>query len=87
MSQRAQFCPFKHLSETEAASLPDDILNRGVDVGVAILLQSANERLLLTRRAASLRIFPNVWVPPGMIDTILTLTCSQRPEAYTVQAL
>lgn len=34
-------------------------------MGVAILLQSANQRLLLTRRAHSLRIFPNVWVPPG----------------------
>lgn len=75
ISQRAQFCPFKHLAETEAASLPDDILNRGVDVGVAILLQSANQRLLLTRRAASLRIFPNVWVPPGIVDAILTLAC------------
>uniref|UniRef100_A0A673MVF4 m7GpppN-mRNA hydrolase NUDT17 n=1 Tax=Sinocyclocheilus rhinocerous TaxID=307959 RepID=A0A673MVF4_9TELE len=46
-------------------SLPPDTLNRGVDVGVAVLLQSANQRLLLTRRASSLRIFPNVWVPPG----------------------
>ncbi|XP_041962937.1 nucleoside diphosphate-linked moiety X motif 17 isoform X1 [Alosa sapidissima] len=63
--RRAQFCPFKYLTEIEAASLPDEILNRGVDVGVAILLQSSNQKVLLTRRAASLRIFPNVWVPPG----------------------
>lgn len=62
---RARFCPFKHLTDTGAAALPDDILNRGVDVGVAVLLQTANQRLLLTRRAANLRIFPNVWVPPG----------------------
>lgn len=62
---RARFCPFKHLSDAEAASLTNDVTSRGVDVGVAVLLQTANRRLLLTRRAASLRIFPNVWVPPG----------------------
>ncbi|XP_072535556.1 nucleoside diphosphate-linked moiety X motif 17 [Salminus brasiliensis] len=63
--KRASFCPIKFLSHSEAASLPSDILSRGVDVGVAVLLESANQRLLLTRRAATLRIFPNVWVPPG----------------------
>ncbi|XP_036439296.1 nucleoside diphosphate-linked moiety X motif 17 [Colossoma macropomum] len=63
--KRAPFCPIKFLSHSEAASLPPDTLNRGVDVGVAVLLETANQRLLLTRRAATLRIFPNVWVPPG----------------------
>ncbi|XP_060777833.1 nucleoside diphosphate-linked moiety X motif 17 [Neoarius graeffei] len=63
--KRPLFCPIKLLSASEAASLNPDTLSRGVDVGVAILLQSANERLLLTRRAHALRIFPNVWVPPG----------------------
>ncbi|CAL8248970.1 unnamed protein product [Lota lota] len=63
--KRPAFCPFKHLSVTQAAAIPLDVQNRGVDVGVAVLLQSANQRVLLTRRAASLRIFPGVWVPPG----------------------
>ncbi|KAG7335946.1 hypothetical protein KOW79_000639 [Hemibagrus wyckioides] len=63
--KRAPFCPIKLLSPSEAESIPPDTLRRGVDVGVAILLQSANQRLLLTRRAQALRIFPNVWVPPG----------------------
>ncbi|XP_067094493.1 nucleoside diphosphate-linked moiety X motif 17 [Osmerus mordax] len=63
--KRASFCPFKHLSITEGAAIPLDVLDRGVDVGVAILLQSANQKVLLTRRASGLRIFPNVWVPPG----------------------
>ncbi|KAK2902670.1 hypothetical protein Q8A67_007383 [Cirrhinus molitorella] len=63
--KRASFCPIKYLSHSEADSLPPETLSRGVDVGVAVLLQSANQRLLLTRRASSLRIFPNVWVPPG----------------------
>ncbi|MBN3307747.1 m7GpppN-mRNA hydrolase NUDT17 isoform X2 [Amia ocellicauda] len=63
--RRAPFCSFKHLSLSEAATLPQDVQNRGVDVGVAILLQTADQKVLLTRRAAGLRIFPNVWVPPG----------------------
>nr|ACO09233.1 nucleoside diphosphate-linked moiety X motif 17, mitochondrial precursor [Osmerus mordax] len=57
--------PLKHLSITEGAAIPLDVLDRGVDVGVAILLQPANQKVLLTRRASGLRIFPNVWVPPG----------------------
>ncbi|XP_078143386.1 m7GpppN-mRNA hydrolase NUDT17 [Centroberyx gerrardi] len=63
--RRPAFCPIKHLSITEAAAIPLDVQQRGVDVGVAVLLQSANQRVLLTRRATGLRIFPNVWVPPG----------------------
>ncbi|XP_070690835.1 nucleoside diphosphate-linked moiety X motif 17 [Pempheris klunzingeri] len=63
--KRPAFCPIKHLSVTEAAAIPLDVQQRGVDVGVAILLQTANQRVLLTRRAKELRIFPNVWVPPG----------------------
>lgn len=63
--KRPTFCPIKHLSVTEAAAIPLDVQQRGVDVGVAILLQTANKRVLLTRRAEKLRIFPSVWVPPG----------------------
>ncbi|XP_041842925.1 nucleoside diphosphate-linked moiety X motif 17-like isoform X2 [Melanotaenia boesemani] len=63
--KRPSFCPIKHLSASEAAAIPLDVQQRGVDVGVSILLQTANRRLLLTRRAQQLRIFPNVWVPPG----------------------
>ncbi|KAM3615270.1 uncharacterized protein V6R79_025763 [Siganus canaliculatus] len=63
--KRPAFCPIKHLSVTEAAAIPLDVQQRGIDVGVAILLQTANQRVLLTRRAKELRIFPNVWVPPG----------------------
>lgn len=63
--QRPAFCPIKNLTADQAASLPEEIRGRGVDVGVAILLQSVNRRILLTRRSKELRIFPNVWVPPG----------------------
>ena len=73
LSQRASFCPFKHLSMKEGAAIPLDVLDRGVDVGVAILLQSANQKVLLTRRASGLRIFPNVWVPPGTFAQIFSI--------------
>ncbi|XP_063802953.1 nucleoside diphosphate-linked moiety X motif 17 [Pseudophryne corroboree] len=63
--QRPTFCPIKNLSSDQAASLPEVIRNRGVDVGVTVLLQSANNKVLLTRRSKTLTIFPNVWVPPG----------------------
>ncbi|CAI9608965.1 unnamed protein product, partial [Staurois parvus] len=63
--QRPPFCPIKNLSPDQAARLPEQIRDRGVDVGVAILLQTANKKVLLTRRTKTLNIFPNVWVPPG----------------------
>ncbi|XP_057690378.1 nucleoside diphosphate-linked moiety X motif 17 isoform X1 [Corythoichthys intestinalis] len=60
--KRPTFCPIKHQSSTAA---PLEAQQRGVDVGVAVILQSSNHRVLLTRRAKHLRIFPNLWVPPG----------------------
>ncbi|XP_075047944.1 m7GpppN-mRNA hydrolase NUDT17 [Mixophyes fleayi] len=63
--QRPSFCPIKNLTPEQAASLPGATQNRGVDMGVAVLLQTANKKVLLTRRSKSLNIFPNVWVPPG----------------------
>ncbi|XP_069806546.1 nucleoside diphosphate-linked moiety X motif 17 [Dendropsophus ebraccatus] len=63
--QRPDFCPIKNLTDDQVGSLPEEIRGRGVDVGVAILLQSVNRRILLTRRSKELHIFPNVWVPPG----------------------
>uniref|UniRef100_A0A8C3SYL5 m7GpppN-mRNA hydrolase NUDT17 n=1 Tax=Chelydra serpentina TaxID=8475 RepID=A0A8C3SYL5_CHESE len=59
------FCPIKHLEESQAAVLPEALRGRGVDVGVAVVLQSVDRRVLLTRRAKNLSIFPNIWVPPG----------------------
>ncbi|XP_029437611.1 nucleoside diphosphate-linked moiety X motif 17 isoform X2 [Rhinatrema bivittatum] len=63
--KRPPFCPIKNFPEGQACSLPPDVLGRGVDVGVAVILQSVDTKVLLTRRAASLNTFPNVWVPPG----------------------
>lgn len=63
--QHPPFCPVQHLDEDGIASLDPEIYNRGVDVGVAVILESSDNRLLLTRRAPHMRTFPKTWVPPG----------------------
>uniref|UniRef100_A0A663DSY0 m7GpppN-mRNA hydrolase NUDT17 n=1 Tax=Aquila chrysaetos chrysaetos TaxID=223781 RepID=A0A663DSY0_AQUCH len=63
--QRPSFCPAKHLGEKPELALPAELRGRGVAAGVAVLLQTSTGRILLTRRASTLSIFPNVWVPPG----------------------
>ncbi|XP_062048118.1 nucleoside diphosphate-linked moiety X motif 17 isoform X3 [Lepus europaeus] len=63
--QRPPFCPFAALDQQPrppGAELPT---NRGVDLGVAVILQSSDQTVLLTRRTRTLRVSPNLWVPPG----------------------
>uniref|UniRef100_V9L7R1 m7GpppN-mRNA hydrolase NUDT17 n=1 Tax=Callorhinchus milii TaxID=7868 RepID=V9L7R1_CALMI len=63
--KRAAQCPISLLRDDQAARLPAQTCARGVEVAVAVVLQSLNDRVLLTRRAAYLHSFPNIWVPPG----------------------
>ncbi|KAM7080464.1 nucleoside diphosphate-linked moiety X motif 17 isoform 6-T6 [Ciconia maguari] len=63
--KRPPFCPAKRLGEQPELALPAEVRGRGVAAGVAVLLQASTGRVLLTRRAGTLSIFPNVWVPPG----------------------
>lgn len=63
--QRPAFCPFAALDPQPpppGAELP---AGRGVDLGVAVVLQSSDQTVLLTRRTRTLRVSPNLWVPPG----------------------
>ncbi|XP_021572213.1 nucleoside diphosphate-linked moiety X motif 17 isoform X2 [Carlito syrichta] len=63
--QRPPFCPFAALDQpprVPGSELPAD---RGVDLGVAIILQSSDQTVLLTRRTRTLTVSPNLWVPPG----------------------
>nr|XP_030725141.1 nucleoside diphosphate-linked moiety X motif 17 isoform X2 [Globicephala melas] len=39
--------------------------NPGVDLAVAVVLQSSDQTVLLTRRTQTLNVSPNLWVPPG----------------------
>ncbi|XP_068031089.1 nucleoside diphosphate-linked moiety X motif 17 isoform X2 [Anomalospiza imberbis] len=59
--QRPPFCPAK----LGGATLGERRGQPGVAAAVAVLLEAACGHVLLTRRATSLRHFPNVWVPPG----------------------
>lgn len=58
-------CPAKMMTWSDISELPDDIAGRGINVGVCAILESADKCVLLTRRAAHMRTFPGIWVPPG----------------------
>ena len=59
--RHAPFCPMLHL--------PSDYIFKqnytGIAVAVAVMLESADSKVLITRRPSHMRTFPNVWVPPG----------------------
>ncbi|XP_021013409.1 nucleoside diphosphate-linked moiety X motif 17 isoform X2 [Mus caroli] len=63
--QRPLFCPFAALDQQPEVYKTEPLTNRGVDLGVAVILQSSDQTVLLTRRTCTLRISPNLWVPPG----------------------
>ena len=62
---RPAFCPIACLSPEARDLLPAETSQRGVDVGVVVILESRERSVLLTRRARHMRTFPGVWVPPG----------------------
>lgn len=62
--KRPAFCPVHSLTPSLSSQLSESIRERGVDVGCALILEASDGRVLLTRRAAHLRTFPGVWVPP-----------------------
>ena len=53
------------MTQKDKTSLPPEISNRGIDCGAAIILESGDGQVLLTRRGNHLRTFPGIWVPPG----------------------
>ncbi|XP_004582172.2 nucleoside diphosphate-linked moiety X motif 17 isoform X1 [Ochotona princeps] len=63
--QRPPFCPFAALEQQPTSPGVELPTHRGVDLGVAIILQSSDQTVLLTRRTRTLRTSPNLWVPPG----------------------
>ena len=53
------FCPMYHWKKPKLEQNP------GVSVAVAVILESSDAKVLITRRPPHMRTFPNVWVPPG----------------------
>lgn len=56
-------CPVNKITDKTFLSLESKV--RGVGMGVAILLTTSDQCVLITRRAPHMRTFPGVWVPPG----------------------
>ena len=56
------FCPMLHLLPKLKQSIQND---SGISVAVAVILESSDSKVLITRRPAHMRTFPNIWVPPG----------------------
>ncbi|XP_057356626.1 nucleoside diphosphate-linked moiety X motif 17 [Manis pentadactyla] len=63
--QRPPFCPFAAVDQQSRHSGTEVPTNRGVDLGVAVILQSSDQTVLFTRRTRTLSVLPNLWVPPG----------------------
>ena len=66
--QHAHGCPCRFLTATDIGSISNETKNQGVNVGVAVILQSSDQHVLLTRRAKHMRTFPGIWVPPGKFE-------------------
>ncbi|KAK2504971.1 hypothetical protein MC885_003257 [Smutsia gigantea] len=54
--------PWTNSPELRGAEVPT---NRSVDLGVAVILQSSDQTVLLTQRTRTFSISPNLWVPSG----------------------
>lgn len=62
---RPSFCPIHSLTSAVIDQLPQETLERGIDSGCSIILESCDGKVLLIRRASHLRTFPGIWTPPG----------------------
>eukprot|EP00794_Sanderia_malayensis_P009929 gene9929-10947_t len=58
-------CPCCFLTPNDMNAISQTHREAGVRVGVAVIVQSSDRRVLITRRSKHLRTFPGVWVPPG----------------------
>ncbi|PSN39338.1 Nucleoside diphosphate-linked moiety X motif 17 [Blattella germanica] len=58
-------CPLWKLPDFESTAPTVPQNNRGINVGVAVLLESSDSHVLLTQRSDKMRTFPRAWVPPG----------------------
>ena len=58
------FCPMFHLSPEQKENFVKTN-HSGISVAVAVILESSDSKVMITRRPKHMRTFPNVWVPPG----------------------
>lgn len=58
------------MAKSDKEKLPDTTVSRGIDVGAAVILESGDGKIFLTRRADNLNTFPGIWVPPGLYNEL-----------------
>ncbi|KAK2719861.1 nucleoside diphosphate-linked moiety X motif 17-like [Artemia franciscana] len=63
--KHAKECPAMFLTPEMRHEVSPTSTEKGIRVGVAVLVTSADNHVLLTRRAWHMRTFPGIWVPPG----------------------
>ncbi|GFG35576.1 hypothetical protein Cfor_00067 [Coptotermes formosanus] len=56
-------CPLWRLHQCNTPVIPPQ--DRGIYVGVAVLVESFDAHVLMTQRSDHMRSFPRAWVPPG----------------------
>ncbi|CAF1206518.1 unnamed protein product [Rotaria sordida] len=63
--RRPSYCPFTNLYlQNNSSTISDNPLN-SIAVGIVVLYESHDQRILITRRASHMRTFPSCWVCPG----------------------
>ena len=60
--RHAWLCPVHQWEAEDLQNTSQEIKDKGVGIGVAILLTSSDNHVLITRRADHMRTFPGVWV-------------------------
>jgi len=61
--QHSPECPLWRLHQCSTPATPSQ--ERGIYVGVAVLVESFDSHVLMTQRSDHMRSFPRAWVPPG----------------------
>lgn len=71
------------------AAISAESKSGGIKIGVAILLESCDNCVLITRRSKTMRTFPSVWVPPGghleRSETLLQAGLREMEEETGIQ--
>ncbi|CAF4084414.1 unnamed protein product [Rotaria magnacalcarata] len=63
--RRPSYCPFTNLHlQNNSSNIPNNPSN-SIAIGVVVLFESHDHRVLITRRASHLRTYPSCWVCPG----------------------
>ncbi|CAF3929495.1 unnamed protein product [Rotaria sp. Silwood2] len=63
--RRPSYCPFTNLHLQNNSSIIPDNPSNSIAIGIVVLFETHDHRVLITRRASHMRTFPSCWVCPG----------------------